>query len=229
MPINRAQLAKMVDYALLGADASEEDLRKVCEEAHRYHVASVCVNPVYVSLANSLLDGSDVKIGTVVDFPLGASTVRTKSFEALDAIGRGATEIDMVMNVGALKSGRLELVRRGIAAVVGLARAKEPEIGETIIIKVIIEACYLTDKEKRTACELIKKSGADFVKTSTGFGSSGATTKDVKLIREVVSLDLGVKASGGIKTCQQALELIEAGASRIGTSSAVPILEECAE
>jgi deoxyribose-phosphate aldolase len=219
----------MIDYAALQANTTEKDIQKLCEEAMEFHVASVCVNPAYVGLAANLLKGSDVKVGSVVDFPLGQSTVRSKSFEALDCIGRGANEIDMVLNVGALRSGRLELVRRGIEAIVKLTRAKEPEIGQTITIKVIIEACYLTDQQKRTAAEIVKKSGADFVKTSTGFGSGGATVKDVKLIREIVGFDLGVKASGGIKTCDAALEMIEAGASRIGTSHAVPILRECVE
>lgn len=229
MPVNRAQLAKMIDYAALQANTTEKDIQKLCEEAMMFHVASVCVNPAFVGLAANILKGSDVKVGSVVDFPLGQSTVRSKSFEALDCIGRGANEIDMVMNIGALRSGRLELVKRGVEAIVKLTRAKEPEIGQTITIKVIIEACYLTDQQKRTASEIVKKSGADFVKTSTGFGSGGATTKDVKLIREIVGFDLGVKASGGVKTCDQALELIEAGASRIGTSNAGPILAECAE
>lgn len=229
MPVNRAQLAKMIDYAALRADTTEKDIQKLCEEAKNFHVASVCVNPAYVGLVVKLLKGSDVKIGSVVDFPLGQSSVRSKSFEALDCIGRGANEIDMVMNVGALKSGRVELVKRGIEAVVKLARAKEPQLGQTITIKVIIEACYLTDQQKKQASEIVKLSGADFVKTSTGFGSSGATAKDVKLIREIVGLELGVKASGGIKTCDKAIELIEAGATRIGTSYAVPILQECTE
>ncbi len=229
MPINRAQLAKMIDYAALQADTTEKDIQRLCNEAMEFHVASVCVNPAYVGLAANLLKGSDVKVGSVVDFPLGQSTVRSKSFEALDCIGRGAKEIDMVMNVGGLKSGRLELVKRGIEAVVKLTRAKEPEIGQTITIKVIIEACYLTDQEKRVASEIIKKAGADFVKTSTGFGSGGATKKDIKLIRETVGFDVGVKASGGIKNCDKALEFIDAGATRIGTSHAVAILKECAE
>lgn len=229
MPVNRAQLAKMIDYARLKAETTEQDVQKLCAEAVKLHVASVCVNPAFVGLAATLLKGTDVKVGSVVDFPLGASTVKCKSFEALDCITRGAQEIDMVMSVGALKSGRTELVKRGIEAVVKLARAKEPELGQTITIKVIIEACYLTDQEKRVACEIIKKSGADFVKTSTGFGPSGATTDDVKLIRQTVGFDVGVKASGGIVDCDQALALIEAGATRIGTSNAVAILAECAE
>lgn len=229
MPVNRAQLAKMIDYALLRADATETDIKQLCEDATRYHVASVCVNPAYVGLAKTLLKGSDVKVGSVVDFPLGASTVRDKTFEALDTVSRGAVEIDMVLNVGALKSGRLELVKRGVEAVVKLCRAKEPEIGEALIIKVIIEACYLTDQEKKQVSEMVKKVGADFVKTSTGFGSGGATIKDVKLMREAVGFDLGVKASGGIKDCDQAIAMIEAGATRIGTSSAIQILEECKE
>lgn len=229
MPINRAQLAKMIDYAALSADTTEKDIQKLCDEAKEFHVASVCVNPAYVGAVAGLLKGSDVKVGSVVDFPLGSSTVRDKAFEALDCIGRGAQELDMVMNVGAMKSGRLELVRQGVEAVVKLTRAKEPEIGQTITIKVIIETCYLSDKEKKTASELVKNAGADFVKTSTGFGSGGATIKDVKLIRETVGFDVGVKASGGIKTCAQALDFIEAGATRIGTSNAVPILQECAE
>ncbi len=229
MPVNRAQLAKMIDYAILKADTTDKDIQRVCAEALKFHVACVCVNPAFVGLAAGLLKGTDVKIGGVVDFPLGQSTVKSKSFEALDCITRGAQEIDMVMNIGALKSGHPDLVKRGIEAVVKLARAKEPEIGQTITIKVIIEACYLTDQEKRLASEIIQKSGADFVKTSTGFGTGGATTDDVKLIRQTVGFDLGVKASGGIKNCDQALAMVEAGATRIGTSHAVAILEECAE
>lgn len=229
MPVNRAQLAKMIDYAALHANTTEKDVQRLCEEAMEYHVASVCVNPAFAGMAAALLKGSDVKVGSVVDFPLGQSTIRAKSFEALDCIGRGAQELDMVMNVGALKSGRLELARRGIEAVVKLTRAKEPQIGQTITIKVIIEACYLTDKQKKIASEIVRDAGADFVKTSTGFGSGGATVNDVKLIRETVGFNVGVKASGGVKKCAQALELIEAGATRIGTSAAVSILEECAE
>lgn len=229
MAINRAQLAKMIDYAELKANATEEDIRNLCNKAMEYHVASVCVNPSYAGLASNILKGSDVKVCSVVSFPLGAATVRDKSFEALDLVGRGATEIDMVMNIGALISGQVELVKRGVEAVVKLSRAKEPEIGESMIIKVIIEACYLTDQQKRTASEIVKESGADFVKTSTGFGLSGAKAADVKLIREVVGFDIGVKASGGIKTCEQALTFIGAGASRIGTSVACEILEECKE
>ncbi len=229
MPINRAQLAKMVDYSILKPDATEEDVRRVCGEAMNYHVATVCINPAWVGLVSDLLKGSDVKVNTVVDFPFGASTARAKSFEALDAIERGATELDMVINIGALKSGYLDLVRRGIERVVDVARTKETEVGETIIIKVIIETCYLTEREKRLASEIVKRVGADFVKTSTGYGSAGATADDVKLIREVVRLDVGVKASGGIRDCASALELIGAGATRIGTSVAVKILEECKE
>ena len=229
MPVNRAQLAKMIDYAALHANTTEKDVQRLCEEAKQYHVASVCVNPAFAGMAAAILKGSDVKVGSVVDFPLGQSTIRAKSFEALDCIGRGAQELDMVMNVGALKSGRLELARRGIEAVVKLTRAKEPQIGQTITIKVIIEACYLTDKQIKVASEMIRDAGADFVKTSTGFGSGGATVKDVRLIRETVGFNVGVKASGGVKNCAQALEFIEAGATRIGTSAAVAILEECAE
>lgn len=229
MPINRAQLAKMIDYSILRPDATEEDVRRVCGEALNYHVAVVCVNPAWVGLVNDLLKGSDVKVNAVVDFPFGASTARAKSFEALDAIERGATELDMVINIGALRSGYLDLARRGIERVVDVARTKEPEVGETIIIKVIIETCYLTEREKRLASEIVKRAGADFVKTSTGYGSAGATAADVKLIREVVGLDVGVKASGGIRDCAFALELIGAGATRIGTSAAVKILEECKE
>jgi deoxyribose-phosphate aldolase len=219
----------MIDYAILGADTTEKDVHRVCVEAVNYHVASVCVNPAFAGLAATLLKGTDVKVGSVVDFPLGQSTVKCKAFEALDCIGRGAQEIDMVMNIGGLKSGRFELVKRGIEGVVKLAKAKEPELGQTITIKVIIETCYLTEQEKRTASEIVKKAGADFVKTSTGFGPKGATADDVKLIRQTVGFDVGVKASGGVKTCDQALELIDAGATRIGTSNAVNILTECAE
>lgn len=218
MSVNRAQLAKMIDHTLLRPEATREEVVRVCEEGKRYDFAAVCINPVWVSLASKLLHGSGVKADTVVGFPFGATTVDVKVFEVKAAIGEGAEEVDVVMNFGALRSGNLELVRRELGRVVEVAKG-------CVVSKVIIEACYLSLEEKITACKLVMDSGADFVKTSTGFGRGGATVEDVKLLREVVGGRMGVKASGGIRTYEEAVKMINAGASRIGSSSGVNIVE----
>jgi deoxyribose-phosphate aldolase len=221
MAVDRIKLAKMIDLTLLKAYATREDVVKLCEEGRRYGFAAVCVNPSFVSQASRLLKGSGVKAATVIGFPLGANTTEVKAFEAENAVLHGAEELDMVMNIGALKSGDTALVKRDIEAVVEVAKEKG------VALKVIIEACYLTEGEKASACMLAADSGAGFVKTSTGFGASGATVEDVRLMKETVGERVEVKAAGGIRTYEFALNLIEAGASRLGTSSGVKIVEEC--
>lgn len=216
-PVDNCQsIAEMIDHTLLKANATQEEIGKLCEEAKKYKFASVCVNPAYVSLAKNLVKGSSVKVCTVVGFPLGSSTPTVKAIEARDAIAAGADEIDMVINIGALKSGNDALVLDDIKAVREATRGK--------ILKVIIETAYLTKEEKIRACVLAKQAGADFVKTSTGFGPGGATVEDVLLIREVVGPEMGVKASGGIRDCKTAKSMIKAGATRLGTSASVAIV-----
>lgn len=210
------QFASMIDHTLLKANATQEEIGKLCEEAKKYGFASVCVNPAYVPLASKLLRGSNVKVCTVIGFPLGSTTPTVKAIEARDAIANGADEIDMVINIGALKSGNHTLVLDDIKAVRQATRGK--------ILKVILETAYLTKEEKIIACKLSKEAGADFVKTSTGFGPHGATVEDVKLMREVVGPDMGVKASGGIRDCKTAAEMVKAGATRLGTSASVAIV-----
>lgn len=213
MPNN---IAQMIDHTLLKADATKEQIKTLCEEAKQYQFASVCVNPVWVEYAADLLKGTDVKVCTVIGFPLGASTPETKAFETKDAIEKGAKEVDMVVNIGALKGGNTALLEKDIRAVVNAA------VGN--LVKVIIETCLLTDEEKKAACEIAKRAGADFVKTSTGFSGGGATVKDVGLMRKAVGSQMGVKASGGVRSVEDAENMIEAGASRIGTSSGVKII-----
>ncbi|MFB5761644.1 deoxyribose-phosphate aldolase [Paenibacillus medicaginis] len=211
-------LAGMIDHTLLRADAREAEIRTLAEEAKKYKFASVCVNPARVALAAEMLKGTDVKVCTVIGFPLGASTSEVKAFEAGDAIAKGATEVDMVINIGALKDGNDELVERDIRVVVEAAEGKA-------LVKVIIETCLLTDEEKVRACELSVKAGADFVKTSTGFSTGGATPEDVALMRKTVGDKLGVKASGGVRSREDMERMIAAGATRIGASSGVKIME----
>ncbi|HOJ86839.1 MAG TPA: deoxyribose-phosphate aldolase [Elusimicrobiales bacterium] len=211
-----SQFASMIDHTLLKANATQEEIGKLCQEARQYNFASVCVNPAYVSLASRLLKGSNVKVCTVIGFPLGSTTPTVKAIEARDAIAAGADEIDMVINIGALKSGNDQLVLEDIKAVREATRGK--------ILKVIIETAYLTRDEKIRACKMSKEAGADFVKTSTGFGPHGATVEDVKLMREVVGPDMGVKASGGIRDSKTASEMVKAGATRLGTSASVAIV-----
>jgi deoxyribose-phosphate aldolase len=210
-------VAKMIDHTLLKADATKDQIEKICAEAKEYKFASVCVNPAWVKLSSDLLNGTEVKVCTVIGFPLGASTPDTKAFETKNAIENGATEVDMVINIGALKGGDNELVERDIRAVVDAAKGKA-------LTKVIIETCLLTEEEKVRACELSVKAGADFVKTSTGFSTGGATAEDIALMRKTVGPDIGVKASGGVRSAEDAQKMIEAGATRIGASSGAAIV-----
>ena len=209
--------AKFIDHTLLKADAKKEEILKLCEEAKMYSFASVCINPTWVRTAAAALEGSSVKVCTVIGFPLGASTSEVKAFETKNAIENGATEIDMVINISALRDGDDETVKKDIASVVEAAKGKA-------IVKVIIETSLLSDTEKRTACELAVIAGADFVKTSTGFSTGGATEEDVKLMRAVVGPETGVKASGGVRSFEDMQKMIKAGATRIGASSGVQIM-----
>lgn len=208
----------MIDHTLLKPEATKEQVEKLCAEAKEYTFASVCVNPTWVKTSAELLTGTPVKVCTVIGFPLGASTPETKAFETTDAINNGAGEIDMVLNVGALKSQNMDLVKRDIESVVNAAKGKA-------IVKVILETCLLTKEEIKVASKLSKEAGADFVKTSTGFSTGGATVEDVALMREVVGPDLGVKASGGVRSLEDVQKMIEAGATRIGASSGVLIAQ----
>lgn len=211
-------IASYIDHTLLKPESTKEQVIQLCKEAAEYEFASVCINPSYVETAAAELKDSKVKVCTVIGFPLGASTSETKAFETTDAIAKGAEEIDMVVNIGAIKSGNSELVKNDILAVVTAAKGKA-------IVKVIIETCLLTDEEKVLASRLSKEAGADFVKTSTGFSTGGATIEDVKLMRKTVGAELGVKASGAVRSLEDVQAMIEAGASRIGASSGVKIMQ----
>ncbi|MCA6214845.1 deoxyribose-phosphate aldolase [Thermococcus bergensis] len=213
-------IAKYIDHTNLKPYATKEDIIKLCEEAKKYGFYAVCVNPYRVKLAKEQLEGTGIKVASVIGFPLGATPTEVKVFEAKKALEDGADELDMVINIGALKDKDYEYVKNDIAEVVKVAHEKGA------VVKVIIETCYLTDEEKEIACKLAMEAGADFVKTSTGFGTGGATVEDVRLMRRIVGDKLGVKAAGGIRTYEQALAMIEAGANRIGTSSGVKIVEE---
>ncbi len=210
------KLNKYIDHTILKPETTQEQVEKILSEAKEYDFASVCVNPTWVSLAAESLKDSDVKVCTVIGFPLGANTSAVKAFETEDAIANGADEIDMVINIGALKAGNDALILDDIKAVVDASGDK--------LVKVIIEACLLTDDEKVRACQLSKEAGADYVKTSTGFSTGGATVADVALMRKTVGPDMGVKASGGARSYEDAIAFIEAGASRIGASSGVAIM-----
>lgn len=202
--------AKYIDSTVLKADATQKDIENLCAEAREYKFKSVCINPTWISLAKKLLEGSGVLVCTVIGFPLGAMTTESKVFEASDAVKKGADEVDMVINIGKLKSGDKDYVQHEIHAI-------KQAIGSHTL-KVIIECCLLTDMEKEAACQLAKAAGADFVKTSTGFSKSGATVNDIKLMRATVGPSMGVKAAGGIRDKAFMEELIKAGATRIGTS-----------
>lgn len=212
-------LAKMIDHTLLKPEATEQEIAQLCYEAKKHGFASVCVNPTWVSLCAQLLKGSRVKVCTVIGFPLGATSSETKAFETETAIRQGATEIDMVINIGALKARDLAFVTRDIEGVVRAAHA------HGIIVKVIIETVLLTDEEKTIASLISKEAGADFVKTSTGFAGGGATVHDVELMRRTVGPQMGVKASGGVRTYEDAESMIKAGATRIGASAGVKIIQ----
>ncbi len=217
-----SSLAKYIDHTLLKPDASEAQIRKVCDEAKKHQFASVCVNPSYIKLVAEQLAGSGVAPCVVVGFPLGATTPEVKADETNTVILNGAKEVDMVINVGAVKSGDWALVKRDIEAVVGAAKGRA-------LVKVIIETCLLTDEEKVKACTVSKLAGADFVKTSTGFSTGGATVEDVRLMRQTVGPMMGVKASGGVKDYNSAVAMIKAGATRLGTSSGAVIVSGAAE
>jgi len=212
-------LAKMIDHTLLKPDATQQEIAQLCFEARKYEFASVCVNPTWVSLCAELLKGASAKVCTVIGFPLGATSSETKAFETETAIRQGATEIDMVINIGALKARDLETVARDIRGVVNAAHARN------IIVKVIIETALLTDEEKTIASLISKEAGADFVKTSTGFAGGGATVHDVELMRKTVGPQMGVEASGGVRTFEDATSMIKAGATRIGASAGVKIIQ----
>lgn len=207
-------LASYIDHTLLKPTATKADILQLCEEAKQYHFASVCVNPCWVALCAETLKDTGVNVCTVIGFPLGANTSEIKAAEAAQAIKQGATEVDMVINIGALRGGNTEYVYQDILAVRKASEGK--------ILKVIIETSYLTNEEKKKACELSAKAGADFVKTSTGFSNAGATVEDVKLMKEASGIK--VKASGGVRTKEDALRMIEAGASRLGASAGIKIV-----
>lgn len=216
--MNKEELAKMIDHTLLKADALEEQVKELCREAKEYNFASVCVNPSYVSLCAEELKGSEVKVCTVIGFPLGATTTAVKAYEAKDAIEKGAQEVDMVINIGKLKDKDYQFVKNDIEEVVNAAKGKA-------LTKVIIETCLLTREEKIKACELAKEAGADFVKTSTGFSTGGATLEDIRLMRETVGPKMGVKASGGVRSYQDTVAMIKGGATRIGASASIAICQ----
>ncbi|MFJ5768557.1 deoxyribose-phosphate aldolase [Psychrobacillus sp. NPDC093180] len=211
-------IAALIDHTLLKQDATKNQIEKLCEEAKTYTFASVCVNPTWVNLSAQLLQGTPVKVCTVIGFPLGASTTEVKAFETTNAIQNGAEEIDMVINVGALKDRDYNFVQKDIEAVVQAAKGKA-------IVKVILETCLLTDEEILRASEISKLAGADFVKTSTGFSTGGATVNAVKLMRGAVGPELGVKASGGVRSLSDLQAMVDAGATRIGASSGVEIVQ----
>lgn len=213
-------MAHMIDHTLLKPDATQDQIAQLCYEARKHGFASVCINPTNVKLCAELLKGSNIAVCTVVGFPLGATPTEVKVFEAQQAVREGATEVDMVINIGALKSQDYELVERDIASMARVCHAGNA------ILKVIIEAALLNDEEKVAACQLAKVAGADFVKTSTGFGPGGAALEDVALMRHVVGPSMGVKAAGGIGTYEKAQQMIAAGASRIGASGSVKIMQE---
>lgn len=212
------KIQNYIDHTLLKPGSTEEQIKKVCAEAREYGFASVCVNAYYTSLVRKELEGTEVKTCVVVGFPLGATTKEVKAFETNQAIQNGAQEIDMVINIGALKSKKYDDVKEDIEAVVEAANGKA-------LVKVIIETCLLTEEEKVKACEISKEAGADFVKTSTGFSTGGATVEDIKLMRETVGPNMGVKASGGVRTKEDAEAVIAAGATRIGASASIAIAE----
>lgn len=212
-------LSSMIDHTILKADATSEMVKSLCEEAREYKFAAVCVNPTHIEYCKELLKDSGVKVATVIGFPLGANSSETKAFETTNAIEKGADEVDMVINVGALKDKNYDLVKNDIEAVVKAARGKA-------LVKVIIETSLLTDDEKKKVCQLALDAGADFVKTSTGFSTGGATIEDVKLMKSVVGDNMEIKASGGVRNKETAEAMIQAGATRLGTSSGIKIAKE---
>jgi deoxyribose-phosphate aldolase len=215
-------IAQLIDHTILRPDAVRGEVKQVCAEALQFEFASVCVNAFWAPLVAAELKGSPVKVCTVAGFPLGATSTASKVAETLGAVSDGAQEIDMVLNIGALRAGEIDIVEADIRAVVSASHDRGA------IVKVIIETCLLTDEQKRLACELAVQAGADFVKTSTGFGKSGATADDIALMRRTVGAGIGVKASGGVRTLDDLRTMVAAGASRIGSSSSVKIVEATA-
>jgi deoxyribose-phosphate aldolase len=220
MKISKEELAKLIDSTLVKAVATKGEIEELCKEAIQYGFQCAVVNPFYVKFAAKLLEDSDVKVCSTVGFPFGVSLSEIKALEAVKAVEDGAEELDMVINLSALKSGDYEFVKRDIAAVVDVKR-----FSKDVRVKVIIETAYLTMEEKVIACKLAKEAGADFVKTSTGLFGGGATVEDVRLMRQTVGKDMGVKAAGGIRTFADAVAMIEAGANRLGTSTAAAIIK----
>jgi deoxyribose-phosphate aldolase len=219
LKISKKELTGMIDSTNVKAVATQGDIESLCREAIRYNFLCVCVNPIYVKLASMLLKKSNVRLSSTVGFPFGVSLPETKKFEAARAVEDGANELDMVLNLGALKTGNYDAVKQDIAGVLSVKH-----LSKGISVKVIIETACLAKKEKIRACELAKAAGADFVKTSTGFFDKGATVDDVKLMRQTVGRKMGVKAAGGIRTYEDAVAMVKAGANRIGTSSAVEVI-----
>lgn len=215
--MNKQQLAKMIDHTLLKPEVTKEQISSLIEEAKEYQFASVCLNPAWVSYAKEQLANSEVKVCTVIGFPLGATTTETKVFEAKQAVENGADEVDMVIAIGHLKSGDTDYVKNDIAKV-------KEAVGKEIVLKVIIETSLLTEVEKQLACQLSEEAGADFVKTSTGFSGGGATVEDIQLMHRVVGDRLQIKASGGVRSLDDAKKMVEAGASRLGASAGVQII-----
>ncbi|MCJ7737367.1 MAG: deoxyribose-phosphate aldolase [Anaerolineae bacterium] len=221
--MNKSEIAALIDHTLLKANATPEQVRHLCQEAREYKFASVCVNPVYVKLAAEELRGSVVDVCSVIGFPLGATPTAVKLYESRQAITDGAAELDMVINIGALKAGERDTVQTEIAELADAAHEKGS------ILKVIIECALLSDEEKVLACQLAQAAGADFVKTSTGFSTGGATASDVRLMRQTVGPTMGVKAAGGIRSYADVLTMVEAGASRIGASAGVKIVAQASD
>lgn len=223
---SKEQFAKLMDSTLLKPTAVREDILRLCEEAIQYHFATIVVFPFWLPVARRALQDSDVKAATVIGFPFGASGRSVKLYEARTAITNGAKELDIVINISALKSGERAIVEAEVKELVDTARMTGmTQDAKRTALKFIIECYYLTDDEKKIACEIIREAGGDFIKTSTGTAPGGATVEDIRLIRHIVGPDIGVKAAGGIRTTEQAMEMLDAGASRIGTSNAVSIVE----
>ena len=220
MAVSREELKRITDSTSVRATATKSDIERLCKDAVEYGFGCVCVNLVYVELATTLLKGSNVKVCSTIGFPFGTTLTQIKALEAVKAVEKGAEELDMVINLSALKSRDYKAVRGDITAIVDVKR-----LSKEIVVKVIIETACLTNEEKTVACRLVKESGADFVKTCTGFFGKGATVEDVRLMRQTVGSNFGVKAAGGIRTYADAVAMIKAGANRIGTSTAVTIIE----
>jgi deoxyribose-phosphate aldolase len=228
--LTREQLAKTIDQTLLRPTATVREVQGLCMTAKKNHFAAVVVNPSYVPLAKRLLEGSDVKICSVVGYPMGANTIETKVFEAKDNIKKGADELDVVINFGMIKSGNFDYLEREISIIVSVIRREQmAEYNKHINIKIVIEAGALVKEEIVKICKIVEESGSDFIKTATGFGTRGVELDDVRLIREVVTRNIGVKAAGGIRTFKDAQALVDAGATRLGTSSGLNIIEEYSE